>query len=201
MNLLSDIMSTQKDHRKEKEDIKEEKADEVRPSETVTITKEEYEGLLKVSQDVADIQDKLLRLGAEFENYKKRSQRDREEFLKYTGEAFVLEILYVIDNFERAFQASEKTQDFKVLHQGVEMILKEAQKFLKDKGVKKIDSVGLPFDPHRHEAIENVIFEDKPENMVVEECQAGYEMNGRIIRPAKVRISKKDPQSTEQNPQ
>jgi molecular chaperone GrpE len=139
----------------------------------------------------AELQDRLLRLGAEFENYRKRVQREREDLIKYAGELFILELLHIVDNFERAFQAADKTQDFKVLHQGVEMILKDVENFLKEKGVKKIVTVGSQFDPHKHEAIENVVCADKAEGMVVEELQTGYELNGKVIRPAKVKIAKK----------
>ncbi|MCM8782225.1 MAG: nucleotide exchange factor GrpE [Candidatus Omnitrophica bacterium] len=136
------------------------------------------------------LQDQLLRLGAEFENYKKRVQREREDLIRYAGETFILELLHIVDNFERAFQAADKTQDFKVLHKGVEMILKEVEEFLAEKGVKKIETVGKQFDPHKHEAIEQIVCADKEENTIVEELQAGYELNGRVIRPAKVKISK-----------
>lgn len=138
----------------------------------------------------SELQDKLLRLGAEFENYKKRVQREREDLIRYAGEVFIIELLHIVDNFERAFQAADKTQDFKVLHKGVEMILKEIQEFLKEKGIKKIETVGKQFDPHKHEAIERVVCEDKPENTITEELQAGYELNGKVIRPAKVKVSK-----------
>lgn len=140
----------------------------------------------------AELQDRLLRLGAEFENYRKRVQREREDLIKYAGESFILELLHIVDNFERAFQAADKTQDFKVLHQGVEMILKEVENFLKEKGVKKMVTVGSQFDPHKHEAIENVVSSDRPENIIVEELQPGYELNGKVIRPARVKISKKE---------
>ena len=150
----------------------------------------EREELEKKSDEIAQLNDRLLRLGAEFENYKKRIQREREDLIKYVGESFLMELLSIVDNFERAFQAAEETQDFKVLHQGVEMILKEVENFLKEKGVKKMNTAGEQFDPHKHEAIEQVVCGDKPENIIVEELQAGYELNGRVIRPAKVKVSK-----------
>lgn len=159
--------------------------------ETINISKKEYEELSQKAKGLAQTQDKLLRLGAEFENYKKRVQREREELIKYAGEVFILELLHIIDNFERAFQAADKMQDFKVLHKGVEMILKEVENFLKDKGVKKMQVLGAQFDPHKHEAIEDAVCDDKPENTIVEELQAGYELNGKIIRPARVKVSKK----------
>lgn len=144
----------------------------------------------KDNKNNSNLQDRLLRLGAEFENYKKRVQREREELIKYAGETFILELLHIVDNFERAFQAADKTRDFKVLHQGVEMILKEVEEFLKDKGVRKMETMGVQFDPHKHEAIENVVCQDKPEGIIVEELQAGYELNGKVIRPARVKVSK-----------
>ncbi|MCX5716379.1 MAG: nucleotide exchange factor GrpE [Candidatus Omnitrophica bacterium] len=137
------------------------------------------------------LEDKFLRLGAEFENYKKRARKEREDLIKYSSEVFILELLQIVDNFERAFQAADQTQDFKALHQGVEMILKQVQEFLKEKGVKKIEAVGQPFDPHKHEAMEFAVCEDKPADTVVEELQPGYELNGKIIRPARVKVSKK----------
>ncbi|MDD5449555.1 MAG: nucleotide exchange factor GrpE [Candidatus Omnitrophica bacterium] len=157
--------------------------------ETVNIPKKEYD----------ELKDKLLRLGAEFENYKKRAKREKEELIKYAGEVFILEFLHIIDNFERAFQAADKTQDFKILHKGVEMILKEVEDFLNDNGVKKMKVLGQQFDPHRHEAIENAASDDKPENIIIEELQPGYELNGKVIRPARVKVSIKGGKHGENN--
>lgn len=153
--------------------------------------KNKSEQTAKKSDEAAQLNDRLLRLGAEFENYKKRVQREREDLIKYAGESFLMELLSIVDNFERAFQAADTTQDFKVLHQGVEMILKEVENFLKEKGVKKMNTVGGQFDPHKHEAVEQVVCADKPDNIIVEELQAGYELNGRVIRPAKVKVNRR----------
>jgi molecular chaperone GrpE len=148
-------------------------------------------------QEIAQLNDRLLRLGAEFENYKKRVQREREDLIKYISESFVVELLHIVDNFERAFQAAQESNDFKLLHQGVEMILKEVEAFLKEKGVVKMKTVGERFDPHKHEAIETVADTDKPEDTIVEELQAGYEMNGKVIRPARVKVSKRTDSTNE----
>ncbi|MEI8176123.1 MAG: nucleotide exchange factor GrpE [Candidatus Omnitrophota bacterium] len=141
---------------------------------------------------VDGLQERLLRVSADFENYKKRAQKDRDDLIRYAGESFIGELVHIVDNFERAFQAAETTKDFSVLHKGLEMILKEVEAFLKDNGVKKIETVGKIFDPHRHEAIGHCICPEKQENEVVEELQAGYEMNGRVIRPARVKVAKKE---------
>jgi len=164
----------------------------------VSIKKEEYDLLKEKSKSAEELEDKYLRLGAEFENFKKRTQKEKEDWAKYTGESFILELLHIVDNFERAFQAADKTQDFKILHQGIEMILKEIHAFLKEKGVQRIEAVDNQFDPHKHEAIEHVACEEKEEDAVIEELQAGYEMNGRVVRPAKVKVNKKSPQPTDE---
>lgn len=166
--------------------------------ETAGIPKKEYEDLKAKAKALVELQDRFLRLGAEFENYKKRVQREREDLIRYTGDTFILEFLHIVDNFERAFQAADKTEDFKVLHKGVEMILKEVEDFLKEKGIKKIETLGRQFDPHKHEAIEHVVCKDKPENIIIEESQAGYESNGKVIRPAKVKVSKEKPETSNQ---
>ena len=183
-------MELKKNNNKEKDNKGAQK--ETPPAEVVTISKSEYHSLKEKEKAGAETYDKLLRLGAELENYKKRMNREREELLKYASESFITELLHIIDNFERAFEASDKTEDFAVLHKGVEMILKEVQDFLKERGVRKINAVGEKFDPNKHEAIEQVVVQDKPENIIVEELQAGYEINGKIIRPAKVKVSKKE---------
>ena len=160
-------------------------------AEAVTLSPEAHRDLSHKAKAAEELQDKLLRLAADFENYKKRVQREREDLIKYAGESFMLELVHIVDNFERAFQAADKTQDFTILYRGVEMIVKEVQDFLKENGVVKIEALGKPFDPHKHEAVEHVVCEDKEDNIVAEELQSGYELNGRVIRPARVKVSKR----------
>ncbi|MBI2447780.1 MAG: nucleotide exchange factor GrpE [Candidatus Omnitrophica bacterium] len=153
-----------------------------------SLEKEVQEGGQKESQVSFD---KLLRLQAEFENYRKRLEKEKSEFIKFANEGIIKELLKVVDNFERAVHSTSATQDFKVLHQGVEMILKQLQDVLNERGLNKIESVGTLFDPLKHEAIAEVITEEHPEHLVVEELQKGYMLNGRVIRPAAVRVAKR----------
>lgn len=180
--------SKDKDHKAQTAEKEVSQHEEPQMAQTVNIKKEEYESLREKEKE---LQDKLLRLGAEFENYKKRVQKERQDWIKYAGETFILELLSIVDNFERAFQAADQTQDFEVLHKGVEMILMEIERFLKEKGVKKIEAVDKQFDPHKHEAIEHIECQEREENTIVEELQSGYELNGKVVRPAKVKVSKK----------
>lgn len=147
-----------------------------------------------------DYYDQLLRLKAEFENFKKRTDKEKVEFLSFANQSLIYELLDIIDNFERAVDAADKTNDHKLLHQGVEMILKNLHSLLKEKGLSKIESVGQIFDPAKHEAISQVESDEKSDHTIVEELQTGYTINGRVIRPAKVKVSvKPDAQDEHQN--
>lgn len=157
----------------------------------VKITAGEYQELSESTQKAQEYFDKLLRLHAEFENFKKRSLIQREQFLKFANEGLIRELIGILDNFELAFESANKMDDFKSLHQGVEMILKQIHNLLEKNGVKKIECVGKPFDPAQQEAIGQVETNEHPENTVVEEVQKGYLLEDRLLRPTVVRVSKK----------
>lgn len=158
---------------------------------------EELEQLKEKAKLTDNYLDRLLRLQAELDNFKKRTEKEKAEFLKYANEGLIYELLGAIDNFERAVEAAEKKEDFSLLHQGVEMILKELHQILKRKGVTRIEALGAPFDPHKHEALTYVTSEEHPENIVIEEIRKGYLLENRIIRPAIVKVSKKEVKNNE----
>ncbi len=159
--------------------------------EAVTIHKKEYDALLEKAKESQVSFDRLLRLQAEFDNYRKRMEKERIEYIKFANEGIIKELLSVADNFERALNSTSRAHDFNVLHQGVEMILKQLQELLKEKGITKIEAVGIQFDPNKHEAIAEVETSEHPDHFVVEELQKGYMLNGRVIRPAAVKVAKK----------
>jgi molecular chaperone GrpE len=134
--------------------------------------------------------DKYLRMQAEFDNYKKRSYREKLEFVKYANEGLILELLEILDNFERGIKAADQKKDFSLLHQGVDMISRQLHSLLESKGLKRIKAMGEKFDPHQHEAIEVIEAEDAEDDKITEELQAGYLLNGRIVRLAKVKVVK-----------
>ena len=145
-----------------------------------------------------DYQDVALRLQAEFDNFRKRSAKERQEFIKYANEGLILELVGILDNFERSIKAADQKQDFKLLHQGVDMISKQLHKLLQEKGLKRIECIGEKFDPVRHEAIEVVESDDAEESKVLEELQAGYMLNEHVLRPAMVKVVKNKPEIVEE---
>ncbi len=134
--------------------------------------------------------DRLLRMAADFENFKKRAAREKEEWTKYANEDLIRAILPFIDNLERAVNHAEKVADAGVLIEGVRLTLKEIHKTLYRFGLTSFDSVGQPFDPERHEAMLMVETDEHEPNHVVEEFQKGYLLNERLLRPATVSVSK-----------
>jgi molecular chaperone GrpE len=164
----------------------------------INISKKDLEELKEKAKLNQDYYDQLLRLKAEFENFKKRTDKEKTEFLNFANQALIYELLDIIDNFERAVAAADKTNDHKLLHQGVEMILKDLHNLLKEKGLSKIESLGKPFDPAKHEAVSQVETEEQPDHTIVEELQTGYMINGRVVRPAKVKVSVKPQERAEE---
>ena len=134
--------------------------------------------------------DRLLRMAADFENYKKRAAREKEDWTKFANEDLIKSILPFIDNLERAVNHAQKIADTGVLVEGVRMTLQQLLQSLNKFGLSSFESVGKPFDPAMHEAM-LVVETDKHEpNQVVEEFQKGYLLNDRLIRPATVSVSK-----------
>lgn len=151
--------------------------------------KSELERLRKQS---ADDREQLLRVSAEFENYKKRSQRHMEDFKKYANELLLKELLTVVDNLERALTSSGSLSPGlpdACIVEGVEMTLKEIMRVLEKFHVKPIDALGKPFDPVFHEAVMQEDADAYPENTVCNVLQKGYMVHDRLLRPAMVSVS------------
>ena len=134
--------------------------------------------------------DQMLRTIAEFDNSRKRVEREKEESLKYALESFVKELIPTIDSIERAIQSTKESQDVDALAEGVKMICKGLLSTLEKRGVTPIEAVNEPFDPMQHEAVMHVESEEVPENNVIEEWQKGYMLHSRVIRPSMVSVSK-----------
>ena len=158
----------------------------------------EYEALKEKAEKEVGYYDKFLRIQAEFDNYKKRLDKERIEFIKFANEDIIVDILKILDDFDRAVEAGKSSHDFDVLYKGVEMIHKDLKEFLKKIGVKEIEAEGKPFNPHEHEAMMQEERDDQPEDHVVGELQKGYIFNGRIIRPSKVKVSKRPQKKKEE---
>ena len=139
-------------------------------------------------RDLAEQKDLHLRLAADFENFKKRSRQEVEARTVAQKESFIVELLPVIDNLERALAAGA-SRDSAQFHQGVEMTLKQLQQLLRQHGVESEEISGQPFDPHRHEALSQGHDPAQPDHAILEVVQRGYRRGAKIIRPAKVVVN------------
>ena len=154
-----------------------------------------------VEEDVNDLKKKLeekekqaaeylemaQRLKAEFENYRKRTEKEKSEMIDYGQEKVILELLPVIDNFERALMSEGDLTSYK---EGVELIYKQFKKILDNLGVEEIKAEGEIFDPYKHHAVMQDEAEDKKENEIIEVFQKGYTLKDKVIRPSMVKVAK-----------
>ena len=144
----------------------------------------------QLESEVQELNDKYLRLYSEFETYKRRVNKDKEEIVRYGNESLLNALLPIIDNLELALKhASDNVSDGLV--QGVEITLKELNKTLEKFGLKTIDAEGRNFDPSVHHAMTQVIRDDVEDNTVVEEFRKGYLLKEKVLRPSLVAVSKK----------
>jgi molecular chaperone GrpE len=142
------------------------------------------------TQEVERLQERVLRMQAEFENSKKRMAREKAEFLKFAHEGLILDFLPVLDNLERAVGAARAETGSTPLLEGLEMIGRLFRSVLEKAGVRPMETVGQPFDPAYHQAVAQVETSQSNANLVVEEIQKGYLIEGRVLRPAMVKVSR-----------
>ena len=141
------------------------------------------------AEDEKPLRERFLRLQADFENFKKRMDREKEDFYRHATGALVAKLLPVIDNFERALATDPRSEGEAAVHQGIALIHRQLMEELKREGLTPLDSVGEPFDPSRHEAVATDSTSGLPPNTVVEEIQRGYFFQDRLLRPAAVKVS------------
>lgn len=164
------------------------------PEESASPAPETAADMRQVSGDAdkaAEAHDQLLRLKAEFDNAKKRLERDKAEAIRYANEKLLSEILHIVDNFDRAMASLSEGHDPEKVKKGLGLAQDDLHKILERHGVQAIKSVGAPFDPQMHEAVAVVEGNDVEDGMIVDEIQRGYLLNGRLLRPSRVRIAKK----------
>ncbi len=162
---------------------------------------EELEKLTKAlelkAREAAEANDKYLRTYADFENFRKRKERDLAEFRKYANEQLVYELLTVVDHLGLALKhGAEAGETSQGLKQGVELVYKQLRDVLEKFGVKPFLAEGEPFDPVKHDAVMQAVTDDAPGNTVVQVLQEGYMYHDKVLRHAKVSVSKK-PQAEE----
>lgn len=166
-----------------------ESTDAAAPTELVAAVEKSATGaeLEKLKREREELIDRLARLQAEFENARKRATREQQEFRDFALADAVKSLLPILDSFDRALAQSTKDKE---LHSGVELIQKQLKDALGKLGLQLIPALGLPFDPHLHQAIEMVDTDEVADHHVVEELQRGYKMKERLLRPAMVRVAR-----------
>ncbi|MCM8796365.1 MAG: nucleotide exchange factor GrpE [Candidatus Omnitrophica bacterium] len=161
----------------------------------------EYLKLKEEAEKGKEYWDKILRMQAEFENIRKRIEKEKQDYIKFANEGIILELLNILDDLERVVELAEEKRKVEPSNQehglsaflkGVEMILAHLYEMLKEYGVRPIEAEGKIFDPRYHEALMQVENNNVAEHTVLEELQKGYMLNDKVIRTSKVKVSKKD---------
>jgi molecular chaperone GrpE len=160
--------------------------DETVSSSSVTASAVQSE-LQKVQAERDSLLDRLARIQAEFENARRRTQKEQQEFRDFAAADAIKSLLPVLDSFERALKVNSETTEFR---NGVELIYKQLQTALEKLSLQPIKAKGQQFNPHLHEAIEMVDTTDVPDHEVIEELQRGYKIKDRLLRPAMVKVAR-----------
>lgn len=161
--------------------------------ETANITPEQLEELKTRAAKADDNWDRLLRTTADFDNFKKRAAREKQEAIRYANEDLLERLVPVLDNFEAALSAvqTRSTGTGQSVQTGVAMIFQQLKKVLTESGLEEVDAAGQKFDPNLHEAVSQQETTDVPEGNVIQQLRKGYKLRDRLLRPATVVVAKK----------
>lgn len=158
-----------------------------------TVAPEQLEELKARAAKADEHWDRLLRTTADFENFKKRAARERQDAVRYANEGLIEKLVPVLDNFEMAMAAAQSgpADSVRSLRDGVAMIHQQLKSALADAGLEEVDATGRPFDPNWHEAVSQKETAEAPEGQVVQQLRKGYKLRDRLVRPATVIVAKK----------
>ena len=140
----------------------------------------------RLASENGELQDLIKRRQADFENFRRRAERDRSEFLQFAGMELVRELLPVLDDFARALKVEGASPDYT---RGIELIYNRLYDLLKKMGLEPIDTTGQKFDPNLHQAVDRVETEDEEDHQILEEYQKGYKFKGKLLRPSMVKVA------------
>jgi molecular chaperone GrpE len=181
----------------ERKEINESAATEASDGEVGVETEEspDVEALKAEAAKANEYKDRLLRTAADFDNYKKRALRERQDAVKFANEGIIGALLPILDNFEMALAATANARDpaIQALQSGVSMIQQQLKKALSDAGLEEVDATNQAFDPNFHEAVSQQESADVPEGHVLQQLRKGYKLRDRLLRPASVIVAKKPP--------
>ena len=154
--------------------------------EAEVVSKDDYQAALDENEE---LKNKLLRMQAEYDNFRKRTQREKAADLKYKSQDLATELLNVVDNFERALDTKPEDEKVQSYFEGIEMVYRQLITALTQAGVETIETDGETFDPNLHQAVMQVEDDSQPSNTVIATLQKGYRLKDRVIRPAMVKVN------------
>ncbi len=163
-----------------------ETAEEIKEEQTKNDSSDKYEEL---QQKFDTLNQQYLRLAADFDNYRKRQENEREELLKFGTENALKKLIEVLDNFERGKKALESVEDCQKVKESFDLVHKQTIEALKKLGLEEIETEGKEFDPNFHEAVMQTSTSEHPENTIVNELQKGYKLGDKVLRPALVNVA------------
>lgn len=163
------------------------------PVEQATLTPEQVDDLRQKAAKADENWDRLVRTAADFDNYRKRAMREKQEAIRFANEAILEKLMPVLDNFDMAVTAAQNSEPgtAESFQAGVNMILQQLKRVLTDAGLQEIDARGKPFDPNLHEAIAQQPSDTIPEGYVLQQVRKGYRLHERLLRPASVVVASK----------
>src|ERR1043166_7929588 len=163
--------------------------------EASTVTPEQLEELKQRATKADENWDRLLRTTADFDNYKKRALREKQEAIKFANESLLEKLIPVLDAFDMALAATRngKSDEMQSLQTGISMVHQQLKSVLVDAGLEEVDASGKAFDPNLHEAVSQKETDEVPEGQVVEQMRKGYKLRDRLLRPATVVVAKTPP--------
>ena len=145
--------------------------------------------VVQLRTEARESRDRMLRIAADFENFKKRNERERQEFMRFASERMLRDLLPVIDNLSRALESVRKAADAAAITAGLELVIQDFLRILRKNGAEPVAAVGKSFDPTVHEALHQIETDEYPPGTVIDEVQRGYLLNGRVLRPALVVVA------------
>lgn len=175
--------------KKEEQKIQSKKAKKPVKEKMIKIKESEHAQLI---EEAAKYKEQYVRLYAEFENARKRMDREKQEFIRYANEGLIVEFLDILDNLERSIESAKtKHEDYEAFVKGIELVMANIHDMLKKNNVKPMKVDGKMFDPHRHEVLMQEERQDLDDGTVIEEFQKGYCLGEKVVRTAKVKVAKK----------
>ena len=167
-------------------------AEETAPPVGEQLTQEQIAGLKEQAAKAQENYDRLMRMAADLENYKKRAARERQDAIKYANESLLERLIPMLDNFEMALTAANAPNtSVRSLQAGISMVHQQLKSAMAEAGLDEVDATGKPFDPNLHEAISQQESAEAPEGQVVQQVRKGYKLRDRLLRPASVIVAKK----------